>query len=115
MTVNSDALRNLLKTGSAARSFTPCADPTKIGRATGDDQSRPVATIPDESRYVARLESEVEFLRGQITVKDTQIGELTERARETNHLIAGLQKMLTPLLGKSNAETIRDVPSGSAQ
>ena len=52
------------------------------------------------SRYVARLEGENEFLRGQITVKDKQIGELTERARETNHLIAGLQKMLTPLLGR---------------
>ena len=31
-------------------------------------------------------------------VKDTQIKELTERARETNVLIAGLQKMLSPLL-----------------
>jgi hypothetical protein len=53
------------------------------------------------SRYVARIESENEFLRGQITVKDVQIKDLTERARETNHLIAGLQKMLTPLLGRS--------------
>ena len=90
-------------------------DPKSNRPATTDDKPRPAATGPDESRYAARLESEVEFLRGQITVKDTQIGELTERARETNHLIAGLQKMLTPLLGKSNAETIRDVPSGSAQ
>ena len=46
-----------------------------------------------------RLESENEFLRGQVAVKDTQIKDLTERARETNHLIAGLQKMLSPLLG----------------
>src|SRR5438552_1796047 len=38
---------------------------------------------------------------GQIGVKDDQIKDLTERARETNHLIAGLQKMLTPLLGRS--------------
>jgi hypothetical protein len=52
------------------------------------------------SRYVARLEGENTFLREQVTVKDKQIGELTERARETNHLIAGLQKMLTPLLGR---------------
>ena len=63
---------------------------------TGTDMSRPVAT-----QYVARLESENEFLRGQIGVKDDQIKDLTERARETNHLIAGLQKMLTPLLGRS--------------
>lgn len=54
---------------------------------------------PDLSRYVARVEGENEFLRQQITVKDEQIKDLTERARETNHLIAGLQKMLTPLLG----------------
>jgi hypothetical protein len=65
---------------------------------TGNDQSRPVATA-----YVGRLESENEFLRGQIGVKDEQIKDLTERARETNHLIAGLQKMLTPLLGRSEA------------
>ena len=45
------------------------------------------------------LKSENAFLRGQITVKDEQIKDLTERARETNHLIGGLQKMLTPLLG----------------
>lgn len=79
---------------------------------TSPDLSRQDAT---ETRYVARLEGEVEFLRGQIAVKDTQIGELTERARETNHLIAGLQKMLTPLLGKSSTETIHDIPSGSGQ
>lgn len=62
---------------------------------TTDDQSRPVATA-----YVTRIESENQFLRQQITVKDEQIKDLTERARETNHLIAGLQRMLTPLLGR---------------
>ena len=41
------------------------------------------------------------FLRTEIAVKNDQIKDLTERARETNHLIAGLQKMLTPLLGRS--------------
>jgi hypothetical protein len=67
--------------------------------ATTDDQPRPVATSPDLSRYVARLEGDIDFLRGQMDVKDNQIKEMTERARETNVLIAGLQKMLTPLLG----------------
>jgi hypothetical protein len=65
---------------------------------TSPDLSRPVATDP---RYIERLEGENEFLRSQVTVKDDQIKDLTERARETNHLIAGLQKMLTPLLGRS--------------
>jgi hypothetical protein len=62
---------------------------------TSPDLSRPVATA-----YVERLEGENNFLRQQIGVKDDQIKDLTERARETNHLIAGLQKMLTPLLGR---------------
>ncbi len=62
---------------------------------TGTDKSRPVATA-----YVERLESENEFLKGQIGVKDKTIEALLERDRETNHLIAGLQRMLTPLLGR---------------
>jgi hypothetical protein len=63
---------------------------------TTTDLSRQVAP-----QYIVRLESENEFLRQQIGVKDEQIKDLTERARETNHLIAGLQRMLTPLLGRS--------------
>jgi len=67
---------------------------------TTTDQSRPVATtVLEESRYVGALESQIVFLRDQVVVKDGQIKEMTERARETNVLIAGLQKMLTPLLG----------------
>lgn len=70
--------------------------------STSPDLSRPVATeSPDMSRHVARVESENDFLRKQIGVKDDQIKDLTERARETNHLIAGLQRMLSPLLGSS--------------
>jgi hypothetical protein len=71
-----------------------------------DEPRQETPTSPDLSRQVAtefveRLESENNFLRQQIGVKDEQIKDLTERARETNHLIAGLQKMLTPLLGRS--------------
>lgn len=64
---------------------------------TSPDPSRQDAAV---SRYTERLEGENEFLRKQVSVKDDQIKDLTERARETNHLIAGLQKMLTPLLGR---------------
>jgi len=64
---------------------------------TISDLPRQVAA---DTRYIERLEGENEFLRSQVTVKDDQIKDLTERARETNHLIAGLQKMLTPLLGR---------------
>ena len=63
--------------------------------ATGPDQPRPAATA-----YVERIESENEFLRGQIGVKDRTIEALLERDRETNILVGQLQKMLTPLLGR---------------
>jgi hypothetical protein len=61
----------------------------------GREQTRTDANVRAPDRYIERLESENEFLRGQIGVKDGQIKELTERARETNVLIAGLQKLLT--------------------
>lgn len=66
--------------------------------APGSEQPRPTTNTDD--RYVKLLESENEFLRGQVTTKDAQIKELTERSRETNILIGGLQKMLSPLLGR---------------
>lgn len=76
---------------------------------TSHDPPRPVVT-----EYVQQLEKrldekdgEITFLRGEVAIKNDQIKDLTERARETNHLIAGLQKMLTPLLGRS--EGTRDV------
>jgi hypothetical protein len=49
---------------------------------TEADPSRQVATNLDLSRYVAQLEGENDFLRSQVVVKDSQIKELTERARE---------------------------------
>jgi hypothetical protein len=79
--------------------------------STNTDSSRLVATTsPEESRYVGALERENEFLRGQVVVKDTQIKEMTERARETNVLIGGLQKMLSPLLGTPREH--RNDPAG---
>jgi hypothetical protein len=67
---------------------------------TSDDTPRPVATSPDlAERYVGRLEGEIAFLREEISTKNAQIKELTERSRETNLLIGGLQRMLSPLLG----------------
>jgi hypothetical protein len=67
---------------------------------TSNDAPRHGATSPDLSeRYLARLEGEVSFLREEISTKNAQIKELTERSRETNVLIGGLQRMLAPLLG----------------
>jgi hypothetical protein len=84
-------------------------DTSRQEAATPPDQPRPVATTPPEdSRYVAALERENEFLRGQVVVKDTQISELTERARETNHLLAGFQKIMTLGSPKERREQTED-------
>ena len=77
---------------------------------TGPDMSRQAAAVEAESsRYVVRLEGEVEFLRGQITTKDLQIKELSERSRETNVLIGGLQRLLAPLLGSPDPHSPTNV------
>jgi hypothetical protein len=77
-------------------------DEPRQGAATSPDQSRPVATeIVDQlEKRLGEKDGEIQFLRSEVAVKNDQIKDLTERARETNHLIAGLQKMLTPLLGR---------------
>ena len=68
--------------------------------STGPDTSRHVATGPDISdKFIERLEGEIAFLRDEIGTKNAQIKELSERSRETNLLIGGLQRMLSPLLG----------------
>ena len=79
---------------------------------TSRDQSRPVAT---DTRYVELLEGENSFLKAQISTKDEQIKDLTERSRETNHLIAGLQRMLSPLLGSGADRTEPPPPAFGAQ
>jgi hypothetical protein len=95
---------------------------TVASEESHSEQRQDGPTTPDLSRLVAteyaqqlekRLEEKdgfIAFLRTEVSVKNDQIKDLTERARETNHLIAGLQKMLTPLLGRST-----DAPSDSAQ
>lgn len=77
--------------------------------ATSDDNKRPTAANNDVSRPAAAsqkvidmLERENSFLREQISVKDKQIADQSERVRETNILVGGLQKLLTPLLSVSD-------------
>ncbi|MGB5083666.1 MAG: hypothetical protein WBO09_03485 [Methylocystis silviterrae] len=91
-------------TGGDMSVESPTATPRQAATtgATGGDQPRQVATSDAESRYVARLESEVDFLRGQVATKDEQIKELTERSRETNVLIGGLQRLFAPMLGSAD-------------
>ena len=78
-------------------------DEPRQGGPISPDQSRPVATT-----YVDRLESENEFLKRQIGVKDKTIEALLERDRETNILVGQLQKMLSPLLGRPEAPPSRE-------
>jgi hypothetical protein len=85
--------------------------PSESIGATAPDRPRLAAT---DDRYVARLEGEVDFLRGQITTKDLQIRELTERSRETNVLIGGLQRLLAPLLGSPDPHPPASTSNGDA-
>jgi hypothetical protein len=73
-----------------------------------------VSEQPRPDAYVQRLESEVEFLRGQIGKKDNTIDALLERDRETNILVGRLQEMLTPLLGRPDGARIGDADSRQA-
>ncbi|AMN44721.1 hypothetical protein [Rhodoplanes sp. Z2-YC6860] len=94
--------RDLSRQDVTSRDNVAVEIPTPKVPTTGGDMSRHVATSPDLSPLVEQLRSEVQFLRGEIAVKNDQIREQTERARETNVLIGGLQKMLTPLLNKGS-------------
>ncbi len=78
--------------------------------ATGSDLSRLVATA-----YVERVESENEFLRKQIGVKDDQIKDLTERARETNFLIQGLQNLFLQLNPSRPQDASRETQPTASQ
>jgi len=81
------------------------------GKSGEEIEERQTAPVPDTSSLVAVLERENvglreqnEFLRRQVDVKDTQIGALLERDKETNYIVRGLQTMLAPLLGHGREE-----------
>jgi hypothetical protein len=79
---------------------------------TGQDRLSPAnvrpsisaSTAKTDDRYVELLEKVNEAQAAEIKIKNEQITALLERDRETNVLVAGLQKMLGPLL---NAPTER--------
>lgn len=74
-------------------------EPNRHQLSTTTDKSRQDATSDDlTAKYIDRLEGEVAFLREELTTKNGQIKELTERSRETNVLIGGLQRLIAPML-----------------
>ena len=79
-----------------------------IERSQANVRERSRTDANSDDRYVKQLERENEFLRGQVTTKDAQIKELSEHSRETNILIGGLQKMLSPLLGRGDQHRPHD-------
>ena len=107
---------------------------------TSPDMSRPVASVGSEinksrevarpevernddlmSRFVERLEGENQFLRTQLTKKDEQIEDLSQRFKETQGLLGAVQRMLAPLLGQPDPfkhprgdGTTRDVDTSGA-
>jgi hypothetical protein len=88
-------------------------DSSEEPASTSHDRTRQDATNSDlTDRYIGRLEGEVAFLRDELTTKNAQIKELTERSRETNVLIGGLQRLLAPMLGSPDPHppNSEDVP-----
>lgn len=85
--------------------------------ATSDTQTKDKAgqgseTEPVMSRYVEQLEKRIVekddvigLLKGQLTAKDQQIGELSTRYRETHTLLGAMQRMLAPMLGQADPYT----------
>ena len=101
--VRTDATRrDLSRTDATVRPLQNKDKTPLVESANGPEQPRPDASVrASEDRYVVQLEKDNEFLRDQIGVKDGQIAlkdktidALLERDKETNFLIAGLQKML---------------------
>lgn len=83
---------------------TPTVAATPI--ATGNDEPRQARTItPDMSRYVARLEHDLERAEKEIDTKNKQIADLLERDKETNYLVRGLQNMIAPFLSAGRNDT----------
>jgi len=100
---NTRAIPHIATPPVAVHSHGDNRDDERQSATTRHDESRPVAPVPDlTGKYIQRLEGEVEFLRNEVSTKNAQIKELTERSRETNLLVGGLQRMLAPLLGTSN-------------
>lgn len=100
--------------GDAARHVTtendirqPAGTPTVTTEP--EKSTRQPATQPDMSRQVTPADTtakdkiiemqgqEISFLRQQINVKDEQLKDASERSRETNILIQGLQNMVLTL------------------
>jgi hypothetical protein len=102
--VRTDATsRELSRTDASVRFPETNNETAFVPAANEHEQGRMATTVrPTEERYVTRVEEENTFLRAQIEVKDTQIGALLERDKETNTLIHRLQAMLAPLLVAPN-------------
>jgi hypothetical protein len=76
-------------------------------------QEAATSHVEQLEKRLSEKDTKIGFLRSEIGVKNEQIKDLTERARETNVLIAGLQKMLTPLLGRPSNDR-RDAENADA-
>ena len=73
---------------------------TEISKSREVSQPDVVRNDDLMSRFVERLEGENEFLRKQLTKKDEQIEDLSQRFKETQGLLGAVQRMLAPLLGQ---------------
>ena len=81
------------------------------------DDGDPRAPEPETDRYVTQLETrleekndEIKFLRAEVSTKNDQLSAASERDRETNVLIQGVQSMVLKLTGKDTPKTLPGSP-----
>jgi hypothetical protein len=86
---------------------TPPAQPTPMVRTSTESERavvpprEPATPAADpKDQLIAQLASENTFLRGEITIKNEQLKDATDRSKETNILIHGLQNLVLRLTGQ---------------
>lgn len=98
----------------------PHDTPRQVNSATSDElrQGATPQNTPNQldgamtAKYMQTIERENEFLREQVQTKDKQITELSARFSETQRLVAGLQRMIAPLLGQADPYRAASPESG---
>ena len=83
----------------SSKSDTARASAPKPAMSEPAIQHATATSEPAMTRYVQRLEHDLERAEKELDKKNDQIEALLERDKETNYLVRGLQQMLAPLLG----------------
>lgn len=80
-----------------AADIQPAARSLMLRESDQDEGAGVIDMLRDENKF---LKEQITVKDAQLAVKDRQIADQSERARETNLLVASLHKLITPLIGQ---------------